>query len=307
MNLLVGATGFVGGHVVEYLFQQNEISKGIFRKGGHLKIMDLNGVQGIEADILDHHSLHEAMEGVDTVYSMASPMPGSDSDFIRVNTEGITNLLEVSLESKVKSFVHLSTLDVYGSNPRGVTAESDPRPGGDYQKAKLEADRILLEHARRSESPRITIIRAARAVGSRDSSLVVPLLRMIEDGSVVLPASGVMSFSHPRDVAEAMYKAATGATTATGPYLVKSFDATPEEFARRLSEALERSAKVSKEGFLSASSIPSYAKEQLKAHLRLTDQIGWSALGYAPKYDLPAACNEIAQWYKKNRWATELD
>ena len=62
MNLLVGATGFVGGHLVEYLFQQGEISKGVFRKGSHLKIMDATGVQGIEADLSDHHGLHEAME-----------------------------------------------------------------------------------------------------------------------------------------------------------------------------------------------------------------------------------------------------
>ena len=58
MNLLVGGTGFVGGHVVEYLFQQGEISRGIFRKGSHLKIMDTNGFLGLVADLLDHHSLH---------------------------------------------------------------------------------------------------------------------------------------------------------------------------------------------------------------------------------------------------------
>ncbi|HKT21556.1 MAG TPA: hypothetical protein VJR06_02890, partial [Nitrososphaerales archaeon] len=60
---------------MEYLFQQGEISKGVFRMGSHLKIMDTNGVQGLEADLTDHHSLHEAMEGVDVVYNLASPMP----------------------------------------------------------------------------------------------------------------------------------------------------------------------------------------------------------------------------------------
>ena len=58
MNLLVGATGFIGGHLVEHLFQQGELSKATFRKGSHLKILDTNGVQGVEADLLDHQSLH---------------------------------------------------------------------------------------------------------------------------------------------------------------------------------------------------------------------------------------------------------
>ena len=133
MNLLVGGTGFVGGHVVEYLFQQGEISKGIFRRGSHLKIMDSSGVQGIEADLLDHHSLHEAMEGVDAVYSMASPMPGVDSDFMKTNTEGMLNLLEVAKESRVKAFVHLSTVDVYGSHPGAIDSYTPVSPSNDYQ------------------------------------------------------------------------------------------------------------------------------------------------------------------------------
>ena len=64
-NLLLGATGFMGGHLVEYLFKQGEISRGTFRAGSHLKILDSSGVQGVEADLLDHHSLHEALEGVE--------------------------------------------------------------------------------------------------------------------------------------------------------------------------------------------------------------------------------------------------
>jgi uncharacterized protein YbjT (DUF2867 family) len=67
LNLLTGATGFVGVHVVEYLSQQNEISRAVFRKGSHLKILDVSGVQGIEADLLDHCSLHEVVEGSETV------------------------------------------------------------------------------------------------------------------------------------------------------------------------------------------------------------------------------------------------
>jgi len=153
MNLLVGATGFVGGHVVEYLFQQNEISKGVFRKGAHLKILDLNGVQGIEADLLDHHSLHEAMEGVETIYNMASPMPDTDQDFLRVNTEGLSNLLQVARESKAKSFVHLSTIDVFGFGSPKVQAGAEPRPGNEYQKSKLAAERILLQFASENAAP----------------------------------------------------------------------------------------------------------------------------------------------------------
>ncbi|MDG6970347.1 MAG: NAD(P)-dependent oxidoreductase, partial [Nitrososphaerota archaeon] len=199
MNLLVGGTGFVGGHLVEYLFQQGEISKGAFRKGAHLKTMDTNGVQGVEVDLADHHSLHEAMESVDAVYNLASPMPYSGSGFMGPNTEGILNLLEAATEAKAKCFVHLSTLDVYGFGAGKVDQSRQLRPAGEYQTAKAEAERLLLEFTKRTSSPRVTIIRAAKAFGSRDQSIAVPLLKMVEQGRVVVPRGSSMSYTHPRD------------------------------------------------------------------------------------------------------------
>jgi len=305
LNLLVGGTGFIGGHVVEYLFQQGEISRGIFRKGSHLKIMDSSGVQGIEADLLDHHSLHEAMEGVDAVYSMASPMPGVDTDFMKINTEGILNLLEVAKEAKAKVFVHLSTLDVYGFHQTPVDASTLPAPSNDYQRSKAEAERLLLEFSKRNPEPRVVIIRAAKAVGSRDESLVTPILRMASSGRVTVPSAGVMSFSHPRDIAQAMLESATMTLSTGKVILLRSFDSTPEGLAEGIAMAAGKRAEVRKQGLFSSSVLPKYTSEQLRAAVRLGDQPDWKGIGYVPKYDLKGACEEIADWSRKEPWAIE--
>jgi nucleoside-diphosphate-sugar epimerase len=303
LNLLVGATGFVGGHVVEYLFQQGEISKGVFRKGSHLKIMDANGVQGLEADLLDHHSLHEAMEGADVVYNLASPMPDSDTDFQQVNTEGLLNLLEVATESKAKAFVHLSTVEIFGFGARRVTSASANRPNNEYQKSKAEAERILLEFAKRKPEPRVAIIRSAKAVGSRDESVVVPILRMIGSGKVSVPRSGVMSFSHPRDIAQAMFKAASGAFPTGSVFQMKSFDATIDELARGIVAEVGARAEVRRQGMFSGSHFPKYATEEINASLFLEEQQNWKQLGYEPQYPLKATCEEIASWYRRDPWS----
>ncbi len=305
MNLLVGGTGFVGGHLVEYLFQQGEISKGAFRKGAHLKIMDTNGVQGMEVDLADHHSIHEAMEGVDTVYSLASPMPYSGRGFLAPNTEGVLNLLEAATEANVKSFVHLSTLDVYGFGAGKVDRTRQPSPAGEYQKAKAEAERLLMEFTKRKASPRVAIVRAAKAFGSRDQSLAVPLLRMAEQGKVVVPRGDAMSYSHPKDIAQAMYKAALANQPTGSSVLVKSFDATPEALARAIASAVGRSPEFKKQGLFSGPAISGYASEQLKASLTIDDQPGWAELGYAPQFGLKGACDEVAAWYRKEPWVTE--
>jgi dihydroflavonol-4-reductase len=305
LNLLVGATGFVGGHVVEYLFQQGEISKGIFRKGSHLKIMDSSGVQGMEADLLDHHSLHEAMDGVDVVYNMASPMPGSDSDFMKMNTEGLLNLLEVATESKLKAFVHLSTLDVYGFGRHSIDSSTPFAPSNDYQRSKAESERLLQEFSARNPGTRVAVVRAAKAVGSRDESLVVPLLKMIQAGKVVLPSGGAMSFSHPRDIAQAMYLAATAMVVSGKAFLIKSFDSTPEELATGVASSIGAKAEVRRQGIFSSSRLQGYTAEQLRGSVLIGEQPDWNELGYAPKYDLRGTCEEIAAWSKKEPWAIE--
>jgi len=305
VNLLVGATGFVGGHLVEYLFQQGEISKGVFRKGSHLKIMDTNGVQGVEADLSDHHSLHEAIEGVDVVYNLASPMPDPDGRFPPAGTDGLLNLLEVASEAKAKRFVHLSTLDVYGFRAKYVSPDAPFRPANEYQRSKAEAERLLQEFSKRNPQPRVAIIRSAKAIGSRDESLVVPFLRMINAGRLVVPAGGLMSYSHPRDIAQAMYRSAQGETPTGNCYLVKSFDATPEELARGLASAVGRTVEFKRQGLFSGSPLPRYTSEQLKASIRIDPQLNWKELGYAPQYDETSTCEEIANWYRKEPWVAE--
>ena len=306
-NLLLGATGFIGGHLVEYLFQQGEISRGAFRAGSHLKILDSSGVQGVEADLLDHHSLHEALEGVDTVYSLASPMPDTGAkDYASLNGEGIRNLLEAAREAGVVTLVHLSTLDVYGFKNRTISESSEPQPGHPYQRAKLEADLLFLEFAERNPGVKVVIVRSSRAVGSRDRTLTLPILKMAEAGAVVLPPGEVMSFSHPKDVAQAMHKAATSNSIRKKLYLVKSFDSPVDDVADAIVMASGRKAVIKRQGFRTGRTlIPGYTVEQVKASLRIRGEGSLEDLGYSPSYDVRKLGEEVAEWYRKEPWVTE--
>jgi nucleoside-diphosphate-sugar epimerase len=313
VNVLIGVTGFIGGHLVEYLFQQGEISKGTFRKGAHLKIMDNSGVQSMEADILDHHSLHEAMEGADTVYNLASPTPasGPKADYEAVNTEGLRNLTEVAMESGVKKIVHLSTLDVYGFNLAGpVTSTTEPAPSFPYQKWKLEGDRFLLDFAKKNESVRVAIVRAAKAVGPRDQLLVTPLLKEARTGKVRLPRGSErpMSFTGATDVSQALYRAATAERLPGNVYLVKSFDASPQELSRSILEATGMEAELKGVGpFGGKGPFDSYTASQIAASPTLGPQDSWKELGYAPIAGAKEVAASVAAWAKREPWAAGLE
>lgn len=310
MNLIAGSSGFIGGHFVEYLFEKGEISKGIIRKGSYIKLMDKFGVQGSEADLLDASTLVEAVEGVDVVYNLVSPVPNSEekSDYLRINVEGTRNLVEAAHNARAKAFVHLSTLDVYGFN-RGPIMDEGPQtsPSHPYQAAKLEAERVILDFAKQNTDMVTTIIRAARAVGSRDDTLALPLLRMAESGKVILPfkSDKPMSFSHPKDIAQALYNVAN-MRPSRNVYLIKSFDATITELVEAIVNGSGKHAETKYQGIVVGRSLlPSYTTSQLKASLLLSDQKTWQEIGYSPAYNLERLGEEVGDWYKKEPWVTE--
>lgn len=296
MNLVVGGTGFIGGHLVEFLFRNGEISRATFRKGAYLKLLDKYGVQCIECDLTTHECLHEALRDVDTVYNLASPTPfGGDVEFASFNQLCLRNLLEACSESGIKSFVHLSTIDIYGFANREIDITTTPRPHGDYQLSKLEGERMVLNLSRSSGFNAI-IIRATKAIGARDNSLALPLARMVDMGNVIIPKCGNMSFTHPKDIARAMYLAAKS-NTSSNVFLIKSFDSSIYEIVNSLSTHLGRKVRIHLENLFRRSGLDSYVKKQINASMLLKEQDNWKEIGFAPEYNLESTIEEIARWY----------
>jgi dihydroflavonol-4-reductase len=310
LNLIVGGTGFIGGHLAEYFFQEGEISKGVFRKGSHLRIMDQCGIQILEADLLERDSLHEALDGVNVIYNLASPTPDHEGqgEYLEPNTKGLRNLMEEGEEHGVQDFVHLSTLDVFGFKKKRVGAAEeavDASPSHPYQKAKLQAEMEIHEFSKKGGEMRLKVVRAARATGPRDTTLALPILRMMEGGTVVIPGSdSAMSFTHPKDVAKALFRVATAGESGK-VYQVKSFDSTAEGLAKSIVEACGKKVQIKREGVFSKTALPPYTASQLKTGMLLENQDSWSAITYSPEYDLQRTSREISEWHGKEPWLTE--
>jgi len=268
--------------------------------------MDQCGIQCIEADVMDRHTLHEPLDMVDVVYDLASPPPGAGAEeYAKFNTVALNNLLEEANEHGAKVFVYLSCLDVYGSGP--IEAGVSPRPRDDYQKAKLEAEKIVSDFGREKPDMKVRIVRAARAIGPRDTTLTVPLLKMVERGKVILPAgaNAAISFSHPKDIAQSLLKAATYVGDLE-TCMVKSFDATTENYAKALSNATGKKAEVKSAGLFSGKTLlPTYTTEQIRAGLVLKQQETWNKISYMPAYTIEKTADEVSEWNRKEPWSTQ--
>jgi len=305
-NLIVGGTGLIGGHLAEYFFKEGEISKGIFRKGSHLKIMDQCGVQCLEADLNDRNTLHEPLDMVEAIYNLASPPPTArDEEFAKFG-KGLNNLLEEANEHGVKTFVHLSCLDVYG-NTGPITDRTVPNPKDGYQRAKLDAENTVIAFGQKNPDLKMRVVRAARVVGPRDKTITVPILRMAESGKVLLPreASKPMALSHPKDLAQALLRAASY-SGGIQSVLVKSFDASLEEYSKAILAASSKKAEIKQAGLMSGKTIiPEYAQGQIRALRTIGNQDSWSKMGFAPSYTVQRTAEEVSEWLRKDPWATK--
>jgi nucleoside-diphosphate-sugar epimerase len=303
----VGGTGFIGGHLAEYFFAEGEISKGVFRKGSHLRIMDQCGIQCLEADIGDRHSLHEPLDAVDVLYFLASPPPGrTREEYSEFNRVGLGGMLEEAHEHGVKTFVYLSCLGVYGLRPGGPIEKGRlPRPSDDHESSKLEGEGMVRDFGKRHPELQVRVVRAARTIGSRDPAIVTPILKMVGRGRVILPqgSSARNSVTHPKDVAQALLRAANSQIDA--PLQVKSFDVSLEELAESLVRASGKSVEIKRQGVLSGKSLVARdAAEAMGGGLTLEEQDLWKTVAYSPVFDLEKTVAEVSAWHNKEPWVT---
>ncbi len=126
MNLVTGATGLTGMHVMLALLRQGKPVVGLKRSNSNLarieKIFSHYGpvdkelfkkIIWIEGDVCDVPSLDKAFENIDTVYHCAGYVSLTENDreqFFKVNAGGTANVVNVCLEKKIKAFCHVSSI-----------------------------------------------------------------------------------------------------------------------------------------------------------------------------------------------------
>jgi UDP-glucose 4-epimerase len=144
--LITGGAGFIGSHIVEHFHQQAEVRVLDNLRTGYKKNIAPFNVDFIEGDILDKDIVKHAMEGVDYVFHLAAMVSVPESmasphEAVRINSEGILNVLEAAAAAGVKKLCHSSTSAIYGDNPEFPKRESMyPEPMSPYAVTKLDGE-----------------------------------------------------------------------------------------------------------------------------------------------------------------------
>jgi NADH dehydrogenase len=112
VNLVVGATGFLGGKVCRELATQGKPVTGMVRGGEEAKVTALReaGVETVEGDLKDPASLERACRGKTAVISTASAsLSRQAGDNIQsVDLDGQRSLIDAAKAAGVPKFVYIS-------------------------------------------------------------------------------------------------------------------------------------------------------------------------------------------------------
>jgi nucleoside-diphosphate-sugar epimerase len=141
---IVGATSFVGKHLVKELKKSSNYSIKVIARSleGLSNIPGFEaGVDFIEGDLLEPKSLNGLFEPSSIVINLMYSRAANE----KVNLLLITNLINVCKSSKISRLIHLSSADVVGRDNSDVIYEETPcKPNTDYAVGKLKIEKKVL-------------------------------------------------------------------------------------------------------------------------------------------------------------------
>ena len=177
--VVIGASGFIGSHLVDELLRRGHDVKAAGRKLPGLISVDTNKeikLKLFNVDITDAAKLKELVKGADIVFHLASCSKPKESDLnpysdIEINLLGSLNILEAAKEENVQKLIFISSGGtVYGMPKYVPIKEEHPtNPISAYGITKLTIEKYI-ELYRRNYGLNGIILRVANPFGGRQKT-----------------------------------------------------------------------------------------------------------------------------------------
>jgi uncharacterized protein YbjT (DUF2867 family) len=157
MELVTGATGYVGSRLIERLLGEGRSVRALARDPSRFEPRP--GVEVVEGDVVEGRGLDAALEGCSAAYYLVHSMEAGDEDFAARDRRAAENFAAAASDARV---VYLGGIQPTGERPSPHLA------------SRLEVEEILL-----AARPNATALRASIVVGAGSVSFRI-LVRLVE-------------------------------------------------------------------------------------------------------------------------------
>jgi dihydroflavonol-4-reductase len=216
LNLVTGATGFVGSAVARALVARGRRVRVLARPNSDRRNLGGLAVEIAEGAMEDPRSLARAVAGCRYVYHVAAdyriwvPDP---APMFRANVDGTRDLLTAALEAGAERVVYTSSVATLGLVPGGSATEETPSSVDDmigpYKRSKFAAEQVARGLARERGLP-VVIVNPSTPVGPGDIKPTPTGRLIVEAARGQMPAfvDTGLNIVHVDDVAEGHLAAA---------------------------------------------------------------------------------------------------
>jgi nucleoside-diphosphate-sugar epimerase len=322
MKLLVtGATGFLGGRLVERLLLLGWTVTTIGRNQTIGRQLQERGAQYLQIDLRDKTRIMEACAGQDAAFhcgALSSPW-GKYSDFYGINVEGTRNIIAGCSKHGIQRLIHVSTPSVYFDfTDRLQIAEASPLPArfanayaATKRLAELEIEQAILQGLQ------AVMIRPRAIFGPGDTSILPRLIKantkrgipMIDDGRAWIDLTYVdnvvdamlLCLEAPAAALGRIYNISNGEPVQLNHILPRLFNklnvpmrakSIPYRTAYAIAAAMEVIAKLHRNG--KEPMLTRYTVGILGRSQTLNISAARELLGYAPKISVDAGLDAFA-------------
>ncbi len=161
MELVTGATGYVGDKLIERLLAEGRDVRAMARNPSRLAPRD--GVEPVAGDVVSGAGIDEALDGCETAYYLVHSMEvAADTDYAGRDRRAAENFAAAAQAAGTARVVYLGGIGPSAGVP-------SPHIG-----SRIEVEEILLEAA-----PAATALRASILIGAQSSSFRM-LVRLVE-------------------------------------------------------------------------------------------------------------------------------
>lgn len=317
--LVTGANGFIGSHLCEFVLQRGYEVRALVRKTSNLRWIKDLALELAYGDITDEGSLAQAVEGVEVVFHTAAVVrPKRREDFVRVNYQGTKRLAQKAEDAGVRRLVFFSSVAAAGPARAGerLNEKKEPQPVSEYGRAKLEAERAVLEL---KEKMGVVILRFPAVYGPRDKDGLL-FWQMFKQGWAPL-MGGTFSLIYVSDAVAAAVLAANYEplpTTRDPVYFISDGSCyTFYDLVREWEKVTGRKVRTFRIpnwlGFLTAQLNswltregtvfnPDKLRELTQECWVCSDERARVELGFEPQTSLRKGVEITWQWYKQEGW-----
>lgn len=308
--LVTGGAGFIGSNFVRRImdgtftgFSSVTVLDKLTYAGTLTNLMDLptDSFKFIQGDVCDAELVGRLVQEHDIVVNFAAESHVDRSingarDFVLTNVLGTQTLLDAVKDSDVRTFLQVSTDEVYGSIERGSWPETDPLlPNSPYAASKAAADLICRSYFK-THGLDIRITRCSNNYGRNQfPEKVIPLFvtNLIDNEKVPIYGSGlnVRDWLHVDDHCFGIYLAIIKGKSGEIYNIGGGTELTNLALTEKILELMGKNK----------SSI-NYVQDRKGHDLRYSVDISKISqeLGYEPQVKWETGLRETLEWYLEN-------